>query len=78
MIVEGLIAIAVGCNVVLTYAGYRAVRSRLILLQDDLSAIRIRTVPVDVGGRLAPSQAELQAARNRMDKLGVAHPGGPG
>jgi hypothetical protein len=59
---------------------FEALRERLLLLQDDVSAIRIPPVPPNVvgGGRLPPSLADLQAARNRMDASGVAHPGGPG
>jgi hypothetical protein len=65
-------------NTVLIYVGLSAIKTQLTLLQDDVSAIRIRSVPANVGGRLAPSPADLEAARNRMDKLGVARPGGPG
>ena len=65
-------------NIAVTSVLFYSVRTRLVLLQDDASAIRMRTVPVDVGGRLPPSPSELQAARNRMDKLGIAHPGEPG
>jgi hypothetical protein len=57
---------------------FEALRERLLLLQDDVSAIRIRSAPPNVGGRLPPSLADLHAARNRMDASGVAHPGGPG
>lgn len=65
-------------NLVMTGVAFYALRTRLVLLQDDVSAIRIRMVPVAVGGRLAPSFADLQAAKNRMDAQGVAHPGGSG
>lgn len=78
MMITGCMFVLLLVNVLVTYAAYRALSHRLALLQDDASAIRIRTVPVDVGGRLAPSPAELAAARNRMDKMGVAHPGGVG
>jgi hypothetical protein len=74
----GLLLISMQANIVLTYLVYRSLRTRLALIQDDVSAIRIRSVPVDVGGRLAPSVAELQAAKNRMDKFGTAQSGGPG
>jgi hypothetical protein len=65
-------------NLVVTLAAFVTLRTRIDLLQDDVSAIRIRTVPPNIGGRLAPSFAELQTAKNRMDHTGVAHPGGPG
>lgn len=73
-----IVCVTLLANLVLTYSVYRVLRGRLILMQDDISAIRIRTVPPNIGGRLPPSPADLQAARNRMDKLGVAHPGDPG
>lgn len=72
-----LVVVITTLDVVVNVLTYCSLRNRLQLLQDDVSAVRIRTVPVDVGGRLAPSPGELQAARNRMDQLGVAHPGGP-
>lgn len=52
-------------------------RSRLTRLQDDITVIRLRMIPPNIGGRAAPSMADLQAAKNRMDAMGVAHPGGP-
>ena len=73
-----LLCSLVGVHMLMTFAAYQVLENRFRLLQDDVSAIRIRTVPVDVGGRLAPSPAELVAARNRMDKMGIAHPGGGG
>jgi hypothetical protein len=73
-----LLLIAVTTNCVLTFATYKVLRGRIEMVQEDVSAIRIRSVPINVGGRLAPSPAELEAAKNRMDKLGIAHPGGPG
>lgn len=73
-----LLSIATLANVLVTAGVFVALEKRLALLQDDVSAIRIRPVPVNVGGRLTPSQADLEAARNRMDKLGIARPGGPG
>jgi len=73
----GLLLLCILVNIVVTYILFRCLRTRLILLQEDVSAIRIRSVPVDVGGRPAPTIAELQAAKNRMDQFGVAHPGGP-
>lgn len=77
-LIAGVIWICTLVNVLLVYGMYRALRSRLMLIQDDVSAVRMRTVPPNIGGRLPPSAADLQAARNRMDKLGVAHPGEPG
>ncbi len=73
-----LLSIATLANVLFAIGAYIVTGQRLTRLQEDVSAVRQRTVPVDVGGRLPPSPAELQAARNRMDKLGIAHPGGPG
>lgn len=78
MILIGLVIALTTLDIIVNLLTYRALSVRLTLLQDDMSQVRIRTVPVDVGGRLAPSSAELAAARNRMDKLGVARPGGPG
>lgn len=75
-----LIALACGltiANAVLTCVIYHVLKQRLIFLQDDMNAMRVQLFPPNVGGRLAPTPSELQAARNRMDRLGVAHPGGP-
>jgi hypothetical protein len=65
-------------NLCVTVLASAILRFRLILVQDDVSAIRIRTVPPNIGGRIPPSFAELQTAKNRMDPTGVAHAGGPG
>lgn len=70
------LALLLGVMVILLYF---SVRAQLRLIQEDVGMIRMRTVPVAVGGRVPPSYAELQAAaaRNRVDPGGVAHPGGP-
>jgi len=72
-----LLCVLTLANLVLTAVMFHWVHLRLRLLQDDASWLRIRWTPLDVGGRMPPSAAELQSAKNRMDRLGVAHPGGP-
>lgn len=62
---------------VLVLVGLMRLVGRMELIQEDVSAIRMRTVPVDAGGRLAPSMADLAAAKNRMNAMGVAQVGTP-
>lgn len=63
--------------IVVLVLGLVNIRYRLICLQHDVNEIYARLIPPGIGGRQAPSFAELQAAKNRMDVTGVAQPGGP-
>lgn len=55
----------------------RTMRSDVSLTRSDVIAIRRQLIPAAVGGRAVPSPADIQAARNRTDAMGTAHPGGP-
>lgn len=78
-----LVCVATVINMIVAFGTHQLIVDRLKLLQDDVSAIRIRSVPPNIGGRLAPSTADLQAARDRMagtgrnvpDASGQVHPG---
>jgi hypothetical protein len=75
-----LLTVVVGLNVILW--GLLALRlGRLEIEIDgarsDLTAIRRYLIAPNVGGRPAPTPAELTAAKNRIDAQGIAHPGGP-
>jgi len=78
MIIALALCLLALANLVLTAVLFRWLHIRLRLLQDDVSWLRIQMTPFNVGGRVPPSVVELERARNRMDRLGVAHPGGPG
>jgi hypothetical protein len=57
---------------------FRKIESDISLTRSDVIAIRRQSIPPNVGARSAPTVAELEAARNRIDPSGTAHPGGPG
>ena len=54
----------------------RRMESDISLTRSDVITIRRHLVAPVLGGRQPPSPAELQAARNRIDPSGLAHPGG--
>lgn len=83
-----LICVLVLVNIVLTYVAWQSLFGRLKRLQDDVSAIRIRFVPPNFGGRPVPTPADFAAARirdlsvtpgqNRVDTSGTAQSGPSG
>jgi hypothetical protein len=74
------LTVVVGLNVILL--GLIALRlgrieGELDAARIDLTALRRYWIAPAVGGRPAPTPAELSAAKNRIDAQGIAHPGGP-
>lgn len=54
----------------------RKMESDVSLTRSDVIAIRRWATPAALGGRSIPTINELEAARNRIDATGTAHPGG--
>jgi hypothetical protein len=54
----------------------RKMESDVSLTRSDVIAIRRQSIPPNLGGRSIPTLNELEAARNRVDASGTAHPGG--
>jgi hypothetical protein len=68
-------AIALVVNIA-TLVSLRKIESDVSLTRSDVIAIRRVYIPPNVGGRMTPTVSELEAARNRVDSSGTAHPGG--
>lgn len=71
----GLCLLLLWSILILVVWGFLSLRARLELIQGMLSKQRIQAILPPIGGRSVPSPAELQAARNRIDPQGTAHPG---